>query len=143
MMSIVVERAYDGRFVAGLRRYDGCFVAEICGATAAEVRDKANEPAERIIADGLEVATLAMALILRRHAELRMHQHGIALAWVDLTIHQPAHVEPCPRDPSLRGAWRRIPQRGNRVLRVVWRPAGGNAVVVSVFFDRGAQRWLP
>ena len=72
-----------------------------------------------------------------------MQQHGIALAWVEMTIQQPMHIEPCPRDPALVRAWRRIAQHGNRVLRVVYRPAGADAVVVSVFFDRGAQRWLP
>jgi len=84
-----------------------------------------------------------MALILRHHARLRMQQHGIALAWVEMTVRQPAHIEPCPRDPTLVRVWGRITQRGNRVLRVVYRPAGADVVVVSVFFDRGAQRWLP
>ena len=84
-----------------------------------------------------------MALILSHHARLRMQQHLIVQAWVETTIEQPGHVEPCPRDPVLMRAWRRIPQHGNRVLRVVYRPSGADAVVISVFFDRGAQQWLP
>jgi hypothetical protein len=49
-----------------------------------------------------------------------------------------------PHDPTLSRAWRRIPKRGGRVLRVVFRPAEeADIVVVTVFFDRGARRWLP
>ena len=84
-----------------------------------------------------------MALIFGQHARLRMQQRGIVEAWIELTVRQPAHVEPCPRDAALVRARRRIPQRGNRVLRVVYRPAGTDVVVVSMFFDRGAKRWLP
>jgi hypothetical protein len=44
---------------------------------------------------------------------------------------------------SLTRVWRRIPERGGRALRVVFRPAGADIVVVTAFFDRGARRWLP
>jgi Domain of unknown function (DUF4258) len=84
-----------------------------------------------------------MALILTVHARLRMHQRGIAMAWIEATVQQPSHIEPDPNDPALMRARRRIPQHGNRILRVVYRPAGLDAEVITIVFDRGAERWLP
>ena len=84
-----------------------------------------------------------MALIFTAHARLRMGVRAIDVTWIEDVIRQPARIMPDPNDPSLTRAWRRIPERGGRALRVVYRQAGGDIVVVSVVFDRGARRWLP
>jgi hypothetical protein len=82
-------------------------------------------------------------LIFTDHAQRRMAQRQIERAWIEATINQPERSEPEPRDPTLTRAWRRIPERGGRILRVVFRRSGGDIVVVSTVFDRGARRWLP
>jgi Domain of unknown function (DUF4258) len=82
-------------------------------------------------------------LIFTTHALGRMTLRQIEYAWVEATIDQPEHSEPDPHDPALTRAWRRIPEHGGRVLRVVFRRSGGDIVVVSTVFDRGARRWLP
>ena len=84
-----------------------------------------------------------MVLILTTHARERLTQHAIDIAWVEATVRQPERTAADPHDPALTRAWRRIPERGGRVLRVVFRQAGGDIVVVTTVFDRGARRWLP
>jgi hypothetical protein len=82
-------------------------------------------------------------LILTRHARDNIARDAIDPAWIETTVRQPAALMLDPHDPTLSRAWRRIPQRGGRVLRVVFRAAGADIVVVTVFADRGARRWLP
>lgn len=83
-------------------------------------------------------------LIFTAHAQHRMTMRQIERAWIQATIDQPERSEPDPRDRTLTRAWRRIPERGNRVLRVVFRRSGDDIVVVSCVFDRGARRrWQP
>ena len=82
-------------------------------------------------------------LILTKHAHDKIAFHGLNPAWIEATITNPEHTDRDPRDASLTRAWRRFPELGGRILRVVFRPAGTDIVVVTVTFDRGARRWLP
>ena len=84
-----------------------------------------------------------MALILTQHARDNMALYSLDPAWIEATIARPQHVDRDPDDAALIRAWRRIPERGGRALRVVYRPAAADMVVVTAFFDRGATRWLP
>jgi hypothetical protein len=84
-----------------------------------------------------------MALILTRHARARMARDGINEIWVERTILYPEHAAPNPDDPMITRAWRRIPELGGRIVRVVFYAAGPDFVVVTAFLDRGARRWLP
>jgi Domain of unknown function (DUF4258) len=84
-----------------------------------------------------------MALIYTAHAQYRMTMRAIPEAWVVATIEQPERTIQDPRDPTLTRVWRRIPEHGGRVLRVVFRRNGSDVLVVSTLFDRGARRWLP
>lgn len=69
-----------------------------------------------------------------------MAERGIEMSWVERTLDAPERVEADPGDPSLLRAFGAIPERDGRILRVVYRPAGGAAFVVTAFFDRGARR---
>jgi len=83
-------------------------------------------------------------LIFTDHARDRMTVRQIEPAWVEATVDHPERSEPDPHDPALTRAWRRIPEFGGRILRVVFRREGGDIVVVSTVFDRGAaRRWQP
>ena len=82
-------------------------------------------------------------LILTKHAQQNVARDGLDLAWIEATITKRQHEDRDPKDATLRRAWRSVPQRGGHVLRVVFRPAGTDIVVVTAFFDRGARRWLP
>jgi hypothetical protein len=82
-------------------------------------------------------------LILIRHARDNIVRDAIDPVWIETAVRYPTALMDDPHDPTLSRAWRRIPERGGRVLRVVFRPAGADIVVVTAFFDRGARRWLP
>jgi hypothetical protein len=87
-------------------------------------------------------------LILTHHARDNIVRDAIDPAWIETTVGHPTALMVDPHDPTLSRAWRRILERGGRVLRVVFRAAGADIVVVTVFFatvffDRGARRWLP
>jgi hypothetical protein len=58
-----------------------------------------------------------MALIMTQHARRRIAERGIDVAWIERTVALPMRVGPCPNHPDRTRAWRRIPERGNRVLR--------------------------
>ena len=72
-----------------------------------------------------------------------MRRDGITEAQIEAIIRQPDHSIPDRTDPDLTVAWRRIPELGNRIVRVVYYMAGTDFVVVTAFLDRGARRWLP
>lgn len=84
-----------------------------------------------------------MALILTKHAQDNVALYGLDPIWIEAVLVAPQHADRDPADPVLFRVWRRIPERGGRALRVVYRPAGADMVVVTAFFDRGATRWLP
>jgi hypothetical protein len=84
-----------------------------------------------------------MALILTKHAQDNVALYNLDPAWIEATITNPQHTDHDPSDTMLLRAWRRISERAERALRVVYRPAGADMVVVTAFFDRGASRWLP
>jgi hypothetical protein len=83
-----------------------------------------------------------MAVRLTRHAARHVQLDQIDPAWIERAIQQPEHSDHDPRDATVQRVWRRIPERGGRVLRVVFRYQGSDVIVVTVFFDRGATRWL-
>jgi len=77
---------------------------------------------------------------LTRHAEEAIEVRRISLDWVTATIDAPDRVEPDPRNPAVTRAYRAVPQASGRVLRVVYRPESADIVVITVHFDRGAER---
>jgi hypothetical protein len=82
-------------------------------------------------------------LIFTKHAQDNVALYHLDPIWIEATIAGPQHTDRDPGDPTLIRAWRRIPDRGGRALRVVYRPVATDMVVVTAFFDRGARRWLP
>jgi hypothetical protein len=74
-----------------------------------------------------------------RHAREMLAERGIRREWVNLTILDPAAIEPDPSRPGVLRAFRRIAERGNLFLRVVYTQAGETVRVITVFFDRGRR----
>ena len=71
-----------------------------------------------------------------------MAERGILEAWVDLTVVEPALRGPDPDDPEIERFFRRIPDYGDRALRVAVNTRAAPWRVVSVFFDRDAGERL-
>ncbi|MCH8030886.1 MAG: DUF4258 domain-containing protein [Bacteroidetes bacterium] len=75
---------------------------------------------------------------LSRHAEHMLEERGIKLDWLDFAMQDPSIVEPDPVDSELEHRLRRIPEFGNRILRVVVKH-GDPPLVVTAFFDRSRR----
>ncbi len=78
--------------------------------------------------------------ILTAHAEKVLVERGIALEWVEGALHSPDELIPDREDPHLSHALRRIPEFGNRILRVVFNKASSPTRVVTAYFDRTLKR---
>ena len=71
-----------------------------------------------------------------QHARHAMQAREVLPEWVEQTIDAPELRQPDPNDDSVERLFRRIPDHGNRVLRVAVNTRVEPARVVSVFFDR-------
>ena len=60
-------------------------------------------------------------------------------AWVEWVVAEPALREPDLDDPEVERFFRRIPEQGERVLRVAVNTRVAPWRVVSVFFDRNMK----
>ena len=76
------------------------------------------------------------AFTLTTHAATAITERGIAIAWVARTIRRPERTEIDRWDPTLKHALRRISERGDRVLRVVYNDSAQPLRVVTAYFDR-------
>jgi uncharacterized protein DUF4258 len=75
-----------------------------------------------------------------KHAEEMLVEREIDRSWVVATITSPEAIEADARRPGVVRAYRRIPERGNRFLRVAYVPIENSARVLTVFFDRRRKR---
>lgn len=74
------------------------------------------------------------------HAEEVMRERGIEPAWVERTLREPEVDEPDPTDSALRRAFRIVPERDGRTLRVVYARDEAGFRVITTFLDRGRRR---
>jgi hypothetical protein len=79
---------------------------------------------------------------LTAHAAAVLAERGIPREWVGRVVAAPAITTPDRADPALRHALARIPEHGNRVLRVVYNERTVPWRIVTAFFDRNAGRHL-
>jgi hypothetical protein len=79
-------------------------------------------------------------LIFTRHAETMLIERGIDRAWVYGTLADPEETEPDPLRENAFHAFRAIPERGGRVLRVVYTRSEDQTTVITAFFDRAKRR---
>ena len=68
-----------------------------------------------------------------------MQERGISLEWVERVVASIELREPDPNDPDVERFFGRVPERGDRVLRVAVNTRVFPWRVVSVFFDRGMR----
>jgi hypothetical protein len=81
-----------------------------------------------------------MRLEFTRHARNAMEERMIPLEWVEQAIAEPGLRMDDPDDAEVERFYKRIPERGNRVLRVAVNTRVVPWRVVSVFFDRRMRR---
>ena len=75
------------------------------------------------------------------HALEQIADRKLDIAWIEATLREPSFVRPDKYDPEAKWAFRRIPEKGDRWLRVVYTERRGQHLVITVFFDRKAEKW--
>ena len=76
---------------------------------------------------------------LTRHARDVMRERKIRLEWLEKAFLSPELIEPGESNPLQEKRFRRIPEFGNRVLRVAVNTEFVPVRIVSVFFDRAMK----
>lgn len=74
------------------------------------------------------------------HAAAMLVEREIAREWVERTILSPDQVESDPRHAERTRAYKALPERDGRVLRVVYARSGQAYRVITLFLDRGRRR---
>ncbi len=73
---------------------------------------------------------------LTQHAIFVLKERKIPLEWVERVLKHPEKIVPDKNDPDLQHALGRIPELGNRVLRIVFHKETEPTRIVTVYFDR-------
>ncbi len=73
---------------------------------------------------------------ITKHARKALEEREIRIEWMERALSTPELILPDPEDATVERHFRRIPEYGNRVLRVAVNTAVEPKRVVSVFFDR-------
>ena len=73
---------------------------------------------------------------LTQHAQEVLQKRQIALAWVEKAFYQPEWTQNDAIDPDLEHRLARIPEFGDRLLRVVVNIKKTPPSIVTAFFDR-------
>ena len=75
-----------------------------------------------------------------RHARSQITERKIERQWVVKTVSEPEFVREDANDQNVILAFRRIPEAGDRWLRVVYTARAEKVIVITAFFDRKARR---
>lgn len=80
-----------------------------------------------------------MDFILTDHARKRCGRRGIKEAWIHEALENPATIEQDIHDSDLIHALWPVPEKGFRILRVVYNETVRPVAVVTAFFDSKAK----
>lgn len=76
-----------------------------------------------------------MEFKLSDHASKRMQKRRVLPEWVQLALNDPDSIKTDPEDPQLVHAMKAIPERGFKVLRVIYNETTEPVTIVTVFFE--------
>lgn len=74
------------------------------------------------------------------HALDNLVDRALDKAWIERTVLDPDTTEPDPKHPERIRAYRPVPERDGRVLRVVYVPSDEGVHIVTAFLDRSRRR---
>lgn len=74
------------------------------------------------------------------HALDMCAKRGILKEWALKALFEPVRVEPDPNHKDRIRVWRRIPEFGGRMLRLVYEEEQEAVVIITVVWDRNAGR---
>ncbi|MFB3785880.1 MAG: DUF4258 domain-containing protein [bacterium] len=73
---------------------------------------------------------------LSKHAKNVIQERKIPIEYLERVVGRPERIEPDRENPELEHRLSRIPECGNRVLRVVLKQSVEPALIITAFFDR-------
>lgn len=79
------------------------------------------------------------SLRFTKHAELMLAERHIRRDWINRAISVPDAIERDPNRENVFRAFRSIPERNGRILRVVYSQDGDDLRVITAFFDRARR----
>ena len=79
---------------------------------------------------------------LTAHARTVIAERAIREEWLQRVFLYPEKVESDRDDPALQHALGRIPEHGNRVLRIVYNQSVKPVRIVTAYFDRARRDTL-
>lgn len=82
-----------------------------------------------------------MDFYLTKHAMDMIHKRSILMDWVENVLSDPQWIEQDAIDAELEHRLRRIPEFGDRVLRVIVNRKKSPLRVVTAYFDRRRQQY--
>jgi hypothetical protein len=82
---------------------------------------------------------MAKPLRMTVHGDTALRERGIKLRWVETAISQPDWTTLDPRPDRMR-AFKTIPERDGRILRVVYAETVTEIRLITAFFDRNAKK---
>lgn len=74
------------------------------------------------------------------HALGNLVDRALERVWIERTVAEPEETETDPKHPERRRAYRSVPERDGRMLRVVYVPTEDGVHIVTAFFDRSRRR---
>jgi len=80
-----------------------------------------------------------MDFILTDHAQKRCARRGIKEAWIREALENPETIEQDVHDPHLAHALWPVPEKGFRILRIIYNETVHPVAVVTAFFDSKAK----
>lgn len=75
---------------------------------------------------------------LTEHASEQVSKRNIQLEWIEQVLQSPIKTKPDDKDPELRVAYGVIPEKDDRILRVVYNFTVEPWKIVTAHFDRNA-----
>lgn len=74
------------------------------------------------------------------HARNTLRERELSPEWAEATVLMPDTDEPDPTHPERRRAYRTLPERDGRTLRVVYVRQDHICRIVTAFLDRGRRK---
>lgn len=74
------------------------------------------------------------------HALDNLADRALERVWIERTVTEPEVTEPDAKHPERIRAYRSVPERDGRILRVVYVPTQGGVYIITAFLDRSRRR---
>ncbi len=76
------------------------------------------------------------------HAQTAIAERSIPIEWLERVLSKPEKTDADKFDTTLGHALGRIPEHGNRVLRVIYNHSTQPITIVTAYFDRTMRNTL-